>query len=144
MADTYEHEKPYNLTGQYQETPAPSELGTPYDLHGAYDESAGDGGQYAGASGFNAQEFGQIAIVFNQTVKPTALDALSFSNPRIYNLRQYIQNVGSYVATGFGSPYVWNFNKEIKTTGFNGSSFSLPKIINKTQEVKPNGFLLNI
>ena len=39
MADTYEHEKPYNLTGQYQETPAPSELGTPYDLHGAYDEN---------------------------------------------------------------------------------------------------------
>ena len=33
MADTYEHEKPYNLIGQYQETPAPSELGTPYDLH---------------------------------------------------------------------------------------------------------------
>jgi len=39
MADTYEHEKPYDLTGQYQETPAPSDLGTPYDLHGAYDEN---------------------------------------------------------------------------------------------------------
>ena len=41
MADTYEHEKPYDLTGQYQETPVPSELGTPYDLHAVYDESAG-------------------------------------------------------------------------------------------------------
>ena len=39
MVDTYEHEKPYNLTGQHQETPAPSELGVPYDLHGAYDEN---------------------------------------------------------------------------------------------------------
>ena len=41
MADTYEHEKPYDLTGLYQETPAPGELGAPYDLHGAYDKSAG-------------------------------------------------------------------------------------------------------
>ena len=27
MADAYEYEKPYNLTGQYQETLAPSDLG---------------------------------------------------------------------------------------------------------------------
>lgn len=32
-------EQPYNLKGQYQETPTPSELGMPYDLHGVYDEN---------------------------------------------------------------------------------------------------------
>ena len=35
MADIYDREKPYQLTGQYQETPTPSELGVPYALHWA-------------------------------------------------------------------------------------------------------------
>ena len=33
MADTYEHEKPYSLTAKYQESPEPSTLTAPYDLH---------------------------------------------------------------------------------------------------------------
>ncbi len=41
MTDTYEHEKPYSLTSTYQDTPAPSALTAPYDLHGTYDAAAG-------------------------------------------------------------------------------------------------------
>lgn len=36
MADSLEYDNPYDLTATYQETPAPSELSAPYDLHAAY------------------------------------------------------------------------------------------------------------
>ncbi|HQV26052.1 MAG TPA: hypothetical protein PLS76_09945, partial [Acinetobacter sp.] len=39
MVDAFEHEKPYSIIARYQETPTPSGLGAPYDLHGVYDEN---------------------------------------------------------------------------------------------------------
>ena len=33
MVDTFEHEKPYSLTALYQDSPVPSPLTAPYDLH---------------------------------------------------------------------------------------------------------------
>lgn len=43
MTDIYEHEKPYALTLTYQATPVQSDLSAPYDLHVAYDPTAGGG-----------------------------------------------------------------------------------------------------
>ena len=39
MADNFDHDKPYLLTAIYQDSPAPSSLIAPYDLHAAYDEN---------------------------------------------------------------------------------------------------------
>ncbi len=39
MSDNFEHDKPYLLTAEYQDSPAPSALTAPYDLHATYDEN---------------------------------------------------------------------------------------------------------
>lgn len=122
MSDTFEHGKPYSLIAIYQESPVPSPLTAPYDLHTTFDENAGDDTQVINSIGFESTLFGQVGTVFRQLTKPTSFDTLSFSNPVIYNLRQYIQNVGGYSAASYGTVYIWNFNKEIKVGGFNALS----------------------
>ena len=37
MSDNFEHDKPYSLAATYQDSPAPTALTAPYDLHATYD-----------------------------------------------------------------------------------------------------------
>lgn len=39
MSDNFEHNKPYSLATTYQDSPAPTTLTAPYDLHATYDEN---------------------------------------------------------------------------------------------------------
>ena len=75
MADTYEHEKPYDLTGQYQETPTPSELGAPYDLHATYDENAGGDTQSVNVIGLTSLVFCNVNVSYTQHIIANGFDS---------------------------------------------------------------------
>ena len=142
MADTYEHEKPYGLRGQYQETPAPSDLGTPYDLRAMYDEDASWGVDYIVAEGFDAQSFGDHLATYTQNIGVVGYAASDFGQTKVKNATDQLFP-SSINQSAYGQALVWNKNKYVHATGFAGASINLgvPWVSNFTQRVYLQGFI---
>ena len=136
MADTYEREKPYNLTGQYQETPTPSSLGTPYDLRGTYDETAGDGEQYVGAVGFDSLTFGNPIARYTQIARATGIESqVVFGDPFLKNKNHTIDLTPVWWLpdlnrfTAYGVPKVELWKRHTYPWAFDASSFGNAKML---------------
>lgn len=142
MTDTFEHSKPYNLVGRYQENSEPSEFTAPYDLYAVYDENATWNTDYIFAQDFDAQAFGEYLVTYTQNISVIGCTALDFGQPTLHNSNKFIQVSGIYDAQ-IGTANLINKNKWLNLTGFNSQAFGTQSIYNLTKYINLNnhGFL---
>lgn len=143
MADTYEHDKPYGLVGEYQDTPTPSPLPAPYDLHATYDAAAGGGEQYINGSGFDALVVGDAKLLFTQSIQPSGLDYLAFGSPQLNNVNQSVV-VSGFNASAFASPKIYNLLQLIKPTGLNAALYGTAYLQGGVKYITASGFSSNV
>ena len=129
MVDAFEHEKPYNLIGQYQETPAPSELGEPYDLHAEYDESAAGETQAINAIGFNASSFGITKTTYTQIIFTTGINQSGYGIPSLINRNRYY-NINGFNASALGQPTIQNLKRYLNPIGLNAAAYGQAQVKN--------------
>ena len=139
MSDSYEHEKPYGLTGQYQETPAPSDLDTPYDLHAVYDESAAGETQAINTIGFDASSFGITKTTYTQIIFTTGINQSGYGIPSLINRNRYY-NINGFNASSFGQPTIQNLKRYLNPIGLNASAYGQAQVQSLRKYVNPAGF----
>lgn len=134
--------KPFNLQVVYLKNANPSELQAAFDLQlkilGFPTEIGAS--QYVNPFGFHDSAFGISHLVFNQYVRITSFDTLTFASPGIYNLQQSLR-VGGFVNTGFGQGGIYNLLQYIGVSGADHSRYGNANLKNKNQEVRVSGFI---
>lgn len=140
MSDNFEHDKPYSLAATYQDSPAPTALIAPYDLHATYDENAVWGTDYIVVNtGIDAQSFGDHLVTCTQNISVIGYAVLEFGQPTLLNLNQFVQPSSIYDAK-VGTASLINKDKWLNPVGFSGAQFGTASLINKNKWLNPVGF----
>ena len=128
MSDTYEHEKPYILTGEYIDGSEPSPLSTPCDLHAVYDETIGGLNRAINATGFSALSFGSLeAKLYTRYLVPSGVSSNAFGIPNVRNNNKYNFPVG-FNASNFGQPTIQNLKRYLNPIGLNATVFGQAQV----------------
>lgn len=146
MTDELPKDKPYGLTGDYEEFEEPLPLTVSYDLRATFigvPDTELPVTQYINTLSFLSQEFGTGKLVFTQFARPSGLSAPTLSQPKIVNLIQHVRASG-FDGSAFSKPTVINYNKNINLQGFNASLYGRPTIYNLLQFVLVPGRAMGI
>ena len=167
MGDNFEHNKPYSLAAAYQDSPAPTALTAPYDLHATFlgvPETGLPITQYVGALGFATSDFGVGRLISPQFVQPSGVASrLAFGTTWVSNYTRTLppQGIASRAVLGrpvaywpypqtaapksltplvFGDPFVDQTIRRITlSTGVNTHTVDAPRIWFHTRGVYVQG-----